>query len=302
MKLGILGAGRVGTHLCHAFVGVGHEVTIWNRSLASANQLASETGCSVAETMGDLPMDADAYLICVKDDAIDTVADDFSRIFGERKGVVAHTAGSKPLSVLKDKFPRVGVLYPMQTFSKEKSLDYSKIPFFVEENDEDGNILKPLASSVSNHVYNLNSEQRRFLHLASVFACNFSNYCYTLASDILGRIGVPFSVLLPLIQETAQKVSHIPPRQAQTGPAARGDISVVQCQAHLLDYDKDLQRIYELMSRSIMNANGHCLNDSTCNTNNPARTFNEETRTFNNSARTCVNSSTHLANQSPKQK
>lgn len=255
MKVGILGAGRVGTHLCRAFMGGGNEVTVWNRSIASARQLAIETGCSVAQHMDDFPVDADAYLICVKDDALETVAKDFSRVFGDRTGVVAHTAGSKPMSLLKGKFPKAGVLYPMQTFSKEKALDYSKIPFFVEESDETNSVLKDLAGSVSNHVYFLNSDQRRYLHLASVFACNFSNHCYALASDILAKIDVPFSVLLPLIRETAQKVESIPPRVAQTGPAARGDMSVIQSQELLLDDDKNLQQLYKLMSQSIMSFN-----------------------------------------------
>lgn len=255
MKVGILGAGRVGSHLCRAFMSAGHKVTVWNRSIASAGQLAFETGCCVAQNMSGLPIDADAYLICVKDDAVETVAEDFSRVFGDRTGVVAHTAGSKPMSLLEGKFPNVGVLYPMQTFSKDKDLDYSKIPFFVEENDETNSVLKDLAGSVSDHVYFLNSEQRRYLHLASVFACNFSNHCYALASDILTKIDVPFSVLLPLIHETAQKVESIPPRMAQTGPAARGDMSVIQSQERLLDDDKDLQQLYKLMSQSIMSSN-----------------------------------------------
>lgn len=255
MKVGILGAGRVGSHLCRAFMGGGNEVTVWNRNIASAVQLAIETGCSVAQHMGDFPIDADAYLICVKDDAVETVAEDFSHVFGDRTGVVAHTAGSKPMSLLEGKFPKVGVLYPMQTFSKDKALDYSKIPFFVEESDETNSVLKDLAGSVSNHVYFLNSDQRRYLHLASVFACNFSNHCYALASDILAKIDVPFSVLLPLIRETAQKVESLPPRVAQTGPAARGDMSVIQGQELLLDDDKNLQQLYKLMSQSIMSFN-----------------------------------------------
>lgn len=255
MKIGILGTGRVGTHLCRAFVGAGHDVAVWNRSVAAAEQLAMETGCALAKQMGDLPMDADAFIISVKDDAVEKVATEFSRTYGLRTGVVAHTAGSKPMSVLEGKFTRVGVLYPMQTFSKEKALDYSWIPFFVEENKEASGVLWQLAHSVSERVYTLNSQQRCYLHLASVFACNFSNHCYSLASEILEKIDVPFSVMLPLIRETAQKVESVPPLQAQTGPAARGDVQVIQSQERLLDYDKDMQQIYIMMSRSIMKSN-----------------------------------------------
>lgn len=255
MKVCILGTGRVGTHLCRAFMGAGHDVAVWNRSFPAAQQLAKEAGCSVVATLEALPADAEVILLSVKDDALETVARELANVFGKRKSIVAHTAGSKPMSLLDGLFPQIGVFYPMQTFSKGKSLDYSVIPFFVEANNENADTLVRLAESVSNNVYCLSSEQRRFLHLASVFACNFSNHCYTIASEILAEINVPFSVMLPLINETAEKVKTMPPCEAQTGPAARGDVSVLESQTRLLDTNKDFQKIYTLMSRDIMKHN-----------------------------------------------
>lgn len=252
MKVCILGAGRVGSHLCKAFMPRGHDVCVWNRSEAPLHSLKQETGCNCVPRMEDLPQDADVYLICVKDDALEDVARSLHSVFGKRKGLVAHTAGSKPMSLISPLFPKVGVLYPMQTFSKGQRLDYSKIPFFVEGNVGALDVLMRLAKSVSTQVYQLSSEQRRYLHLASVFASNFSNHCYAIASDILDKIHIPFSVMLPLIEETTHKAESIPPRLGQTGPAARGDVRVVEEQTQLLNFNTDWQQLYSIMSRDIM--------------------------------------------------
>lgn len=248
-KIVLLGAGNVATHLARAFSGAGHEIAVWNRSEAALKFIVAELGCPCATDMDALPKDADVYIISVKDDAVDSVAEQLAHTLGKTKAIVAHTAGSLPKSLLDRHFENAGVIYPMQTFSREKALDYKEIPFFIEEEDD---VLKRLALTVSEHVFTLTSEQRKVLHLASVFACNFANHCYTIAEDVLRQIDIPFATLLPLIKETTQKVSVLSPREAQTGPAVREDDTVLGRQIHLLDSRPDLRDIYILMSNSII--------------------------------------------------
>ena len=248
-KIVVLGAGNVASHLARAFSGVGHEVAVWNRSETALEPIAAELACLCTTDMHALPKDADAYIISVKDDAVDSVAEQLAHTLGKTKATVAHTAGSLPKSLLDKHFKNAGVLYPMQTFSRDKALDYKEIPFFVEEQ---GDVLRLLALTVSEHVFSLTSEQRKVLHLASVFACNFANHCYTIAEDILKQIDIPFSALLPLIKETTQKVGVLSPREAQTGPAVREDTTILSRQTALLDSRPDLRDIYIRMSESII--------------------------------------------------
>ena len=249
MKICILGAGNVATHLARAFSQARHDVAVWNRSEAALRPIAAELGCPCTTEMDALPKDADVYIISVKDDAVAPVAKQLALCLGETKAMVAHTAGSLPKSLVDGCFENGGVLYPMQTFSRNKTLEYSKIPFFVEEQ---GDVLKMLAESVSESVYILTSEQRKVLHLASVFACNFTNHCYAISEEILKEIDIPFAALLPLINETTAKVNSLPPREAQTGPAVREDYTVMDAQTALLEGRPGLQDIYKRISKSII--------------------------------------------------
>jgi predicted short-subunit dehydrogenase-like oxidoreductase (DUF2520 family) len=155
-----------------------------------------------------------------------------------------------PLSVFEGYADRCGVLYPMQTFSMDREVDFREIPLFIEASDAASlQQIRALADSISQHVYELSTADRKYLHLAAVFACNFANHCYTLAADVLQKKGLPFDVMLPLVDETARKVHELHPKDAQTGPAARGDQNVMQAQASLLD--GKAKEIYELLSQSI---------------------------------------------------
>lgn len=251
MTVCILGAGNVAFHLTHAFIDAGHEVLVWNRSegsLASMRKLGAKYCTTRIE---DIPKDLDLYLISVKDDAVTEVLD-MLRGHLPSNVKVAHTAGSLSVEIVEKRFTNCGVLYPMQTFTKGKELKYSEIPFFIEEKNEMKGRLKILAESVSDRVYELNSSQRRYLHLASVFACNFSNHCYTLSESVISKIGLPFSVMLPLVDETVAKVKQLnSPVDCQTGPAVREDAMVMEAQKKLLE-DQQEKNIYELMSLSII--------------------------------------------------
>lgn len=242
----LVGAGNLATNLGIALRHNGHEVRqVWSRTEGSARELAKRLNCKWTTDIGRLETVVDVVVVSVKDDALEQVA----RQIPPTRALVVHTAGSMPLSILPQE--KAGVLYPMQTFSKTQEVDFSQIPIFIEtRQEEDLHTLCQLAESLSPKVYTLDSKKRRHLHLAAVFACNFTNHCYTLAADLLAEDGIPFDVMLPLIDETAQKVHRLSPREAQTGPAVRWDEKVMERQMAMLPSERE-REIYRLMSQSI---------------------------------------------------
>lgn len=175
---------------------------------------------------------------------------------GEHERVFLHTAGSMPMSVFKGMAQHYGVLYPMQTFSKQREVDFSIIPCFVEANDEFAQKqIEGLAREISGRVYQLSSEDRKYLHLSAVFACNFANHCYAISQELLEEHGIPFDVMLPLINETAAKVHEMKPKDAQTGPAVRYDENVLGKQRKLLENHPHFKKVYDSMSKSIHGLN-----------------------------------------------
>ena len=231
MKIAMIGRGRVATHMSKALLKAGHGVVSVN-----------------SRTLEELPQDADVYIIAVKDSALQDVIRQLTNLLKTKNDapLIVHTAGSMPLSVFEGYAENGGVFYPMQTFSMEREVDFREIPLFIEGKDKR---IRELAESISEHVYELSSDDRKYLHLAAVFACNFTNHCYTLAAEVLEKKGLPFDVMLPLVDETARKVHELHPHDAQTGPAVRGDENVMNAQAALLDGRN--KEIYELLSKSI---------------------------------------------------
>jgi len=251
MDIVFVGAGRLATNLCCALHKKGHRITaVYSRTQASAEALASMVGSFATDNIAFLPLEADAFIIAIKDSALTTVIPLLKK--GREEQFFFHTAGSMPMSVFDESIPNVGVIYPMQTFSKERLVDFSHIPFFIEGRQ---NIAlekaRQIVLSVSDNVRELNSEGRRHLHLAAVFACNFANHCYALSEEVLKKFDIPFSVMLPLVTETAEKVKTMSPKIAQTGPAVRFDRNVIEAQSQLLSDSPELQTIYNLMSKSI---------------------------------------------------
>ena len=189
-------------------------------------------------------------MVAVKDAVLADVVSEACR--GREEKVFAHTAGSMPIDIFNGQARHYGVLYPMQTFSKQRKVDFSLIPVFTEYNDAKANsLITALANSLSDKVTALSSADRRHLHLAAVFACNFANHCFSLAADVMERHGMTFDMLLPLIDETVEKVHEMHPLRAQTGPAIRYDENVLSRQRSLLDGDDLAQTIYDTMSKSI---------------------------------------------------
>ena len=251
MRIVIIGAGNVATHFALALSLAGMPPTqIWSRTMESAQTLAERVGCRATNCLDDIIADADACIISVKDRYVRDIAD---RVCRERpKTVFVHTSGSVGMDVFDGLSDNCGVLYPMQTFSKDKALDFKKIPCFVEGNNEASReTIMKLASTISDNVHYMTSDDRKWLHLAAVFACNFSNACYVVADGILRRNGLDFTVLRPLIEETVSKLGTLAPIDAQTGPAVRGDQNIMDSQAAMLADNESLQKLYIKMSEII---------------------------------------------------
>ena len=250
MKIVLVGAGNLATNLGKALKRVGHEIVqVYSRTEESASALAEVLQCPYTTTTADVVDGGDIYIICVKDSALPNVAEGL--VDGHPDRFIVHTAGSMPMDALPSQ--RRGVFYPMQTFSKQREVDFRDIPCFVEAlQDGDLQMLMQFAASVSDKVYELSSDNRKYLHLAAVFCCNFANRCFAIGEELLKEHGgVPFSVMLPLIDETARKLHTLSPREAQTGPAVRWDTNVIDKQMALLSAEPDLKDIYERLSKSI---------------------------------------------------
>lgn len=250
MKIVLIGAGNLATHLGKALHAAGHDmVQVFSRTMQSAETLASLLDAEPLTDMAQVRDDADVYIFSVKDSALEQL---ISQLCGGEKKVFLHTAGSMPMSVFRGKALHYGVLYPMQTFSKQREVDFSIIPCFIEANDEFAlKQIVGLAGQISHRVYQLSSEDRKYLHLSAVFACNFANHCYAASQELLQQHGIPFDVMLPLIDETAAKVHGMTPKEAQTGPAVRYDENVIGKQIQLLENQPYFQKIYDCMSKSI---------------------------------------------------
>lgn len=250
MKIVLIGAGNLATHLGKALHAAGHDmVQVFSRTMQSAETLASLLDAEPLTDMAQVRDDADVYIFSVKDSALEQL---ISQLCGGEKKVFLHTAGSMPMSVFRGKALHYGVLYPMQTFSKQREVDFSIIPCFIEANDEFAlKQIEGLAGQISHRVYQLSSEDRKYLHLSAVFACNFANHCYAVSQELLQQHGIPFDVMLPLIDETAAKVHGMTPKEAQTGPAVRYDENVIGKQILLLENQPYFQKIYDCMSKSI---------------------------------------------------
>lgn len=251
MRIVLVGAGRLATNLGQALRLAGHDImAVYSHTKANADMLCSVVGGLAIDNITDLPLEADAFIVAVKDAVLPGVAKQLTK--GREQQAFFHTAGSMPLSVFEGLSQHYGVFYPMQTFSKERQVDFSPIPVFLEASDDATlSMARMLAESISRHVYVLSSEDRKFLHLSAVFACNFANHCYALSAELLEKHGIPFDVMLPLIDETARKVHELHPLDAQTGPAVRYDENVIRMQSSLLSDSPDLQEIYNLLSLNI---------------------------------------------------
>ncbi|MEZ7499435.1 DUF2520 domain-containing protein [Flavobacterium sp. Arc3] len=249
VKVIIIGSGNVAQHLIAAFQNsknTGDEIELVQVFSRKANTLANVLDASLITTDIANLLEADLYIIAVSDDAIGAVAAQLA--FKNR--LVVHTSGSVGLDVINDNNRR-GVFYPLQTFTKNKAVDFKAIPICLEsENSTDFRLLEKVAKVISNKVFAINSEQRKALHVAAVFVNNFTNHLYTIGNEICLENQVPFDILKPLILETAQKIMTISPKDAQTGPAKRNDLKTIEAHQLFLS-DENQTTIYKIITQSI---------------------------------------------------
>lgn len=242
----ILGSGNVATHLISAFQ-KSNEILI--KQIFARNPSVTIPDFPQEKIIHSIDQltEADIYIISITDTAINELA---NKIPFENK-LVVHTSGSMPIDILGNK-NRKGVFYPLQTFTKNKEVDFKGIPICLEaENENDLKLLENLASKISNKSYFINSEQRKAMHVAAVFVCNFVNHLYQLGNEICTENNIPFEILHPLIEETANKIKSISPIDAQTGPARRNDTLTINSHLNFLN-DNNKKEIYKILTKSII--------------------------------------------------
>lgn len=250
INLVLLGSGNVATHLYRAF-SASEKVKVIQVYNHTNNGLTAFEGKTPVTTSLEELKEADVYLLAQKDDVIAGVANKL----GSKKGLVAHTSGAVSLSAI-EACPRTGVFYPLQTFSRDKEVNYSDIPFCLEaKKPEDLALLKTMAGEISGKAYEISSDQRKKLHLSAVFVCNFVNHLYTVGESICEENNIPFQILQPLIKETANKVRTSSPSEVQTGPAIRHDESTIHAHLELLK-NPDNREIYQTLTKAIQNFHG----------------------------------------------
>ncbi len=256
-KIVIVGTGKVAFRLAKRLKSKGLPLSqVIGRSADSAALLASELHCPWTDRWDDILPDADWVLVAVSDDAIDEVAAQLFKYIPDV--LVTHTSGATPSDVLAPYFSRFGVFYPLQSFTKERQPVWSKIPFCVDAStQEDLMFLKRMAKVIGNLVYQVNDQQRAVLHVAAVFANNFTNHCFAIAEKILENADLPFEMLHPLMEETLAKAIIDSPAKMQTGPAVRGDEETIGRHLILLENHPNWKTIYEDISNDITELNGY---------------------------------------------
>lgn len=234
-RIAVIGAGNVASSLVPALEALDGVSVVQNWTRRSGEPLTS---------------DADIYIMAVSDDAIAPLADRFARL--NPGALWLHTSGSVGMDALAPLGRRHGVFYPLQTFTRDRRLDFGDIPLFIEGSDPSvAGEMKELAARLSRRVYDADSSTRRAMHVAAVFACNFANHLWSVADGLLRERSLSFDILGPLLGETLTKALESSPAEGQTGPARRGDSRVMG--EHIASLPPDLAEIYRVISRHIIN-------------------------------------------------
>ena len=242
----LLGSGNVATHLGIALKNSNYTIVqVYSKSIKNAKILANKLEARFTNDLSKLKS-ADIIIVSINDDAILSV---LSKI---KDTAIVHTSGSIGLDVFKQKFTNYGVFYPLQTFNKEVDINISEIPFCIEGNSlEFEKQLIKIAKALSKNVVKMNSQQRKQLHIAAVFACNFSNHMYSIADDLLAKKNIDFKILLPLIRKTNANLENYRPKEVQTGPAKRKDTAIIQ--EHIATIkENEIKELYHRISDNII--------------------------------------------------
>lgn len=249
-----IGSGNVATHLAPALRKAGCTIEqVYSRQMAHAQKLAVQIDASPVHRIKDIQKNTDCYLFAISDDAIETVATALSAHLGKTtKSIAVHTSGATPSTVFKGHFKQYGIFYPLQTFSKNRPMDFRDIPFCIDGNTKNvRESLSDLAKRLGPKVYPISDQERAILHVAAVFANNFTNHLFSISKTITDQANIPFDLLRPLILETARKVQDHPPAEMQTGPAIRNDQETIERHLRLLEGLPAYQELYRKMSALI---------------------------------------------------
>lgn len=245
----IIGSGNTATALSLALKNAGHTIIqVYSRDANNALLLASQLDAKAVSNLSEINTDSDIYLIAVKDDAIAEVAQSLN-LYGK---IVAHTSGIKEKEVLASASENFGVFYPFVSMTKGAEIDFSNSLLMLEgSNSNTLDVLHEVAISLSNNVMKVETKQRQSLHLAAVFAHNFTNHLYSISETILEESQLSFDYLKPLIASYFQNLQTISPALLQTGPAVRRDTSTIKKHLELLEGKEDLKEIYNLLTAHI---------------------------------------------------
>jgi predicted short-subunit dehydrogenase-like oxidoreductase (DUF2520 family) len=253
LKIAIIGTGNVAWHLARIIENSGNVITdIYNRDLNKAQHFSMDFfNATATDSLDFTKSKAQIFLLAVSDDAIESVA---SAVTLDRDAILAHTSGFVGLSALGyAQTKHIGVFYPLQTFSRGKSINFEEVPIGIEGDDSfTEELLLKLGSGISPKAQRMDSRARKNLHLAAVFACNFTNHMLTISREILKNKGLDFELLSPLIEETVSKSLSLGPENSQTGPAKRGDLETLDKHYEALSESEDIAEIYRIVSQNII--------------------------------------------------
>ncbi len=246
-RVNIIGAGNVATHLSKALFAGGVEiVSVFSRDFINARALSRQFGAKAVDDVKDVDSNVDLNIVTIKDDAIEDIARQL-----DTSVPVVHSSGSAPIDVFRG-FNQFGVLYPLQTFSKQRALDIAAIPFLIEGNSIEFTawLITFCGDYLSDNAHRADSKMRAEIHLAAVFACNFTTQLLQESDVLLQKSNLDLGVLHPLIRETMEKVLELGPKEAMTGPAKRGDFATIEKHINKLE-DQDLKTLYKMLSDRI---------------------------------------------------
>ncbi len=250
MRIVLFGTGNLATRLGIALNTTDAEIVqVFGRTEANTAQLADILNCPYTISLEEINLDADIYILAITDDSIAEVV---SKLLIQDQ-LVVHTAGSVSMNVLSPSVKNQGVFYPLQTLSKNKEVNFKTIPICIEANNTASlEKLDALASSLSDQVIRVDSAQRKRLHLAAVFVCNFVNHFYSIGEKLLNEQQLDFDLLKPLILETANKAMLFSPPDIQTGPAIRGSKTIMDLHFKMLEGHPEWQKLYKMVSNDIV--------------------------------------------------
>lgn len=246
-----IGAGRVASHLAPALHAQGFHISqVFSRTETSARTLAERVESSYTDDLSALDTTADLYIYSVSDSALPELAAQIHI----PEAIHIHTSGSTGMNIYEGLAGHYGVLYPLQTFSKDKTVRFEDVSFFLEGSNEYArNKIYELARTLSPKLFFMDSTGRQKLHLSAVFVCNFVNHMYEIGAELMKDAGADFELLLPLIEETTEKIKTLTPYDAQTGPAVRNDLNIVQKHLALLEGKRTLSDMYQMITEDIYN-------------------------------------------------